>query len=440
MNTRFVASLLLTAMALCMAPADAEETVRLEAGGPQQQQWFRGNMHTHSHWSDGNDYQEMIGSWYRDNGYNFLVFTDHNVLSNTERWIDVEESKGGAPAFEKLKEKFPDLVQERTNAEGKTEVRLLQFDEVVKQLEIPGKFLLIQGEEISDKFEGISLHLNVSNIAEVIEPMTGTSVFDTLQSNIRAAEVQRERTGQTMMIHVNHPNFGYAIPAEDLMRLIGEKFFEVYNGHPVVFNSGDADHAGTERIWDIVLTKRLAELHLPIMYGLATDDGHDYHQEGPTQGAAQPGRGWVMVLSDELKAETLVDSLEAGRFYSSSGVNLKQIESSSQGMSVVVDATPGETYTIEFIGTRKGYDRSSQPVLDEEGNEMRATRRYSAEMGETLAVIEGTEASYTFQGDEIYVRARITSSAKHPNPSEEGDFKQAWCQPVVGPGLDTTSE
>ena len=77
------------------------------------------------------------------------------------------------------------------------------------------------------------------------------------------------------MVHLNHPNFYYAVTAEDLMQVRGEKFFEVYNGHPIVHNSGDEQHASTERIWDIVLTKRLAELDLPVMYGLATDDGHE---------------------------------------------------------------------------------------------------------------------------------------------------------------------
>lgn len=46
----------------------------LQAGGPLK--WYRGNMHTHSHWSDGDDYLEMIALWYRDHQYDFLVFTD----------------------------------------------------------------------------------------------------------------------------------------------------------------------------------------------------------------------------------------------------------------------------------------------------------------------------------------------------------------------------
>jgi hypothetical protein len=62
------------------------------------------------------------------------------------------------------------------------------------------------------------------------------------------------------------------------------------------------------------------------------------------------------------------------------------------------------------------------------------TKRYSDGVGEVLARTEGTKAEYEFAGDELYVRARVTSSALHPNPSEPGDFQQAWVQPVVGPG------
>ena len=47
--------------------------------------WRRGNMHTHSLWSDGDDYPEMIAAWYKERGYQFLVFTDHNTLLKQEQ-------------------------------------------------------------------------------------------------------------------------------------------------------------------------------------------------------------------------------------------------------------------------------------------------------------------------------------------------------------------
>ena len=41
--------------------------------------WWRGNMHTHTFWSDGDDFPETVGKWDKDHGYQFLVYTDHNV-------------------------------------------------------------------------------------------------------------------------------------------------------------------------------------------------------------------------------------------------------------------------------------------------------------------------------------------------------------------------
>src|SRR5580692_1944639 len=70
--------------------------------------WYRGNMHTHSHWSDGDDYLEMIALWYQDHAYDFLAFTDHNTLANKERWVEIDKTKGGRPAFEKLKARLPE--------------------------------------------------------------------------------------------------------------------------------------------------------------------------------------------------------------------------------------------------------------------------------------------------------------------------------------------
>ena len=34
--------------------------------------WFKGNTHTHSYWSDGDDFPEMIMEWYKTHGYDFI--------------------------------------------------------------------------------------------------------------------------------------------------------------------------------------------------------------------------------------------------------------------------------------------------------------------------------------------------------------------------------
>ncbi|MFO1093015.1 MAG: hypothetical protein U0992_06850 [Planctomycetaceae bacterium] len=129
-------------------------------------------------------------------------------------------------------------------------------------------------------------------------------------------------------MHLNHPNYTYGVTAEELMRVVGENFFEVYNGSPTVANCGDVHHVDTDHIWDVVLTFRISNLKLPLMYGLACDDSHDYHDLPNRE--ANPGRGWVEVLASELTPEALLAALETGRFYASSGVRIAEVSANSR--------------------------------------------------------------------------------------------------------------
>ena len=42
----------------------------------EAQVWQKGNLHTHSLWSDGDDFPEMIIQWYKDNDYQFLALSE----------------------------------------------------------------------------------------------------------------------------------------------------------------------------------------------------------------------------------------------------------------------------------------------------------------------------------------------------------------------------
>ena len=84
-----------------------------------------------------------------------------------------------------------------------------------------------------------------------------------------------------------------------------------------------------------------------------------------------------------------------------------------------------------FVGTRKGYDGRSEPVRTPKGDAIRVTHRYSGDVGKVLATVKGTKASYALKGDELYVRARVTSSKPKLDSNEAGDMERAWTQPVV---------
>ena len=58
--------------------------------------WWKGNLHTHSLWSDGDEYPEVVVDWYKSSGYDFVALSDHNTLAVGDRWIDAAGSAGAA--------------------------------------------------------------------------------------------------------------------------------------------------------------------------------------------------------------------------------------------------------------------------------------------------------------------------------------------------------
>ena len=390
--------------------------------------WWRGNVHTHSLWSDGDDYPEMIASWYKRQGYHFLGLTDHNLFQEGQRWIQVPTNKTGTEALRKYRDAYGNWVEERRVGDAQ-QVRLKPLAEYRPLVEEPGRFLLIPSEEITGGHLSRPVHINGVNLREPVEPKGGSNVFEVMQRVVDAVRVQRGRTGQPMFTQINHPNFGWGITAEELMQVDGLAFIEVYNGHPSVHNLGDTNHAGMERVWDLVLAFRLGVHRLPPVYGLAVDDSHAYHKLGKDQSNA--GRGWIQVRSARLTPESVVEGLERGRFYASTGVELEDVRREDGRLSLRIRTTPGVTYTTRFIGTRRGFPTESTPVPGLKGDPSKVTRRYSDAIGEVLAEATGPSPTYTFRGDELYVRARVDSSRPKENPVDKEEMERAWVQPVV---------
>lgn len=415
--------------------------------------WFKGNLHTHSLWSDGNDYPEMIADWYKSQGYQFLALSDHNILQEGAKWIELKQPVvvkgelnlyGGGEMLKKYLARFGRDWVEQRETDGKHEVRLKPLAEYRSLLEEPGKFLMIPSEEITATWKREKtadapeltgpVHINLTNPREFVPPVKdANNALAIMQQTIDAVLAQRAKTGQPMFTHINHPNFVWGITAEELMQVHGEKFFEVYNGHNDVHNNGDETRLSAEQIWDVILTRRIAELKLEPMFGLGVDDSHNYRTF--EIGKSNPGRGWVMVRAPQLTAESIIRAMEAGDFYASSGVTLADVQRTGGKLSVAIQAEPGVSYIVQFIGTRRDYDPTSQLLLPPEGSPVRKTlphRRYSKDVGAVLAETKGTQASYTLRGDELYVRARIISSKAKPNASVAGEVECAWTQPLVG--------
>jgi hypothetical protein len=313
-------------------------TVAISPTLTQEVRWFKGNTHTHTINTDGDSSPDTVVRWYKEHGYQFLVITDHDMLTPTDGLNSIFAA--------------------------------------------PGKFLIMQGEEVTDNFNGAPVHLNAIFPKIVVAQQHGTSVAETMQKNARAI---RAAGG---LPQLNHPNFGWAITAADILAAPAITHFEVWNGHPLVHNRGGGGSPSTEEIWDAVLSTGRK------LYGLATDDVHHFKNEYSTD-RANPGRGWIMVRARELSPQAIVAAIERGDFYASTGVRLKSNEVNSTEIRIELPEATGRTprrYRTHFIGKD----------------------------GVILKTDVSLAPSYAFTGNELYIRARIESSA--------GEF--AWTQPI----------
>lgn len=366
--------------------------------------WFKGNLHAHSYWSDGDDFPEMIMDWYKTNGYDFTVLSDHNTLNEGDKWITVSKKEYLQQGFKNYLAKFgEDWVNHRLDSANNIKVKLKTYSEY-KSLFEDENFIMIPSEEVTTWFEGKPIHINATNIQEKIIPKKGETKIEVIQNNIDAILAQRKALNVPIMPHINHPNFGFALTADDFVQLNNLHFFEVYNGHPAVFNEGDSTHLSTEQLWDIINTAYVQE-NKPLLYGIATDDSHHYHQFGKKY--SNSGRGWVMVRSDNLSVENIISAMEAGDFYGSTGVVLREVDFTDNKLSVKVKTEPNVNYTIEFIGVSK-----------------------SGKNSKVIKSVNGNEATLEVNEDYFFIRAKVISDKTNKNFFDEEEFEKAWLQPI----------
>ncbi len=296
-------------------------------------QWFKGNTHAHTTKSDGDSPPEVVALWYKNHGYRFLVISDHNVFTDPKTLSSLMDSS----------------------------------------------FLLIPGEELTSGYQKKPVHINGLNIPHVLDPQQDSSLLGTIQKNID--EVRRVEGAP----HINHPNFRWAIDQETLLRVQRYRLLEIFNGHPLVNNYGGGGKPSVEQMWDVLLTNGHR------VYGIAVDDAHHFKEEFAAH-RSNPGKGWVSVRARSLNAQEIVRNLEAGLFYASTGVELKDVLVAKQTITISIAEKSDAKFRTDFIGDN----------------------------GKILLHSEENPAVYQLRDDVKYVRAKVYDSAG----------SVAWVQPV----------
>ncbi len=332
-------SLALSLLVCAIAPS---RTMRAQVAGstrfvvpaiPAGSRWYKGNTHAHTTNSDGDTPPADVARWYKAHGYSFLVLSDHNVFTDPATLASLVDSS----------------------------------------------YLLLPGEEVTTAFGKAAVHVNALAVTRVIPPPTDSTLLGTVQKTIDAIRAERA------IPHINHPNFLWSVDTATLFRMRNDKLLEIFNGHPIVHNLGGGDWPGMEEAWDALLTRGRP------LYGIAVDDAHNFQGEFAPE-RANPGRGWVVVRSPALATRPLVEALEAGQFYASTGVILQDVVVTASTLEVRIARRGDFKYTTQFIGAN----------------------------GAILATDKSLSPKYALRGNERYVRAKVIESGG----------ANAWVQPV----------
>jgi hypothetical protein len=296
----------LVATLICGAFASSRADAQAASAGSR---WYRGNTHTHTLNSDGDSPPDAVVRWYRENGYQFVVITDHEFLT------DVAPLNGLFGAA--------------------------------------GKFLVVRGQEVTQILPDSThpdrrrqAHVNSIHPERVVMPQGGASVAESYGRNLAAI---RAAGG---LAQVNHPNWRWSVRLADMLALPDSTIFELRNGHPGINNLGGTDDAGnevpgTEALWDSLLTRGKT------IFAAGTDDSH-YFTRPWDRSAPRPGYAWVFVRASELTAEAIVRAMRRGDFYASTGVTLGDYRVDGKRVSLTIVRSRGATedtrFRTEFIG------------------------------------------------------------------------------------------
>jgi len=340
---------LLAALATTLLSADAS------ARQPATARWFKGNTHAHTLNSDGDSPPTDVARWYRTHGYNFTFITDHEHITD----VGVLNAMFGTP----------------------------------------GRFQVFSAQELTQRVSDPSRpnnprqpHVNALGVTRVIRPLGERGIAAPPLTATYARNLAEVRAAGGVP-QVNHPNYRWSVGVDDMAALPDSTLFELWNGHPLVYNLGGTDSLGvtapsTEALWDSVLTRG------KLLFAVGDDDSHSFKPEDADDpNLTRPGRAWVMVRADTLTAPAILASLRRGDFYASTGVTLRSYSASPRGIQLEITPVSDVRYRVDFIGSG----------------------------GRVLATSTSLRASYAITGTEGYVRARVTDSHGW----------HAWMQPVM---------
>lgn len=292
----------------------------------REKTWFKGNLHAHSTLSDGKLSPPEVAALYRDHGYSFLAFSEHQRYTFHS---DLQE-----PGF-----------------------IILPAIERNKSFGDPKRYFHINGI-LGPK------HIRDSATRPPYEHMQRVSMPDLNDYPTTAQAVVDELRESGHIVMFNHPQWSFN-SFQDLLSVNGYFAVEIFN-YTSVMETGN----GLSTIhWDAVLRSGRK------VWGIASDDNHNGNKYGEAPPEWDSFGGWVMVNASELSHDAITSALLNGEFYSSTGPEIHYL--AFDGSRIYVECSPVQRiYFATYF--RHGYSRcnSSGKSIQSADYELRGTEKY----------------------------------------------------------------
>lgn len=284
--------------------------------------WLRGSTHVHTLYSgDSRTRPKKVVRWYGEAGYDFIVITDHNRITDGVS-ADLR-SKHGMLVLKgnELTNNPPACDPPPPDPKGKCRVHVNALFVTDYPKNAPGE----RPEKIEWREKKSIARVDLYQAA-----LTKSSAFGGLAQ-------------------LNHPTWHWGVDGKLTSELAsrGLKFIEIANVAFDRWNGGDGTHPGTEEIWDAALSAGHR------LWAVASDDAHHYYdiERVKKEGGAlyPPGGGFVMVRA-ERDAKSIRRAMARGDFYASTGILLDRLEVSETELIVAVARTERRGVAVEFVG------------------------------------------------------------------------------------------
>lgn len=236
--------------------------------------WYKGNLHSHTTVSDGMLTPEQSVKLYKDNGYQFLCFSEHDIFTDFREQFNMEDFII-VPAVESSV-----ILYRAKGTNERYKVHHLHG--------ILGTQAMQEAAPL-----GVYSHMQYIPPAKFFGEWTGQAAAQ------QVADMLRDHGCVTTY---NHPIWS-RVTEDEFIRTEGVSSLEIFN-----FNTVQESGTG----YDVTYWDRMLRMGTRIN-GFASDDNHNEEAFVDSCG------GWICVQSPELNHDGIVQNFIDGNYYSSSG-------------------------------------------------------------------------------------------------------------------------